>query len=90
MLPIAIPPTSEHQRPQRRQRVTGLDTPVHPRAFLPLCHNQIVGFFDMSTADVLARLSPRPIVGDVGLPLTQIDQQFLCARRVRRKIALPV
>ena len=100
MAPIAIPAAIQHERAQRRQRITGLHAPVHPGSLLPLRHEQSVGLFDMSTPDILAVLPPLAIVGNIRLSITQVHYQFrkplkiaglrtVCLQQRDRRVHLP-
>jgi hypothetical protein len=76
-LPVQIPTAVELEGPQGSQGITGLFTPVHALMFPSPGDDQIVTFFDMSTADVLALCPALPVVGDVGLPVGQVVDQLV-------------
>ena len=72
-LPVQIPTVVEHQRPQGSQRIAGLFAPVHALMFLSAGDNQVVAFFDVGAADVLAL---RPTFSVIGNELAAIGQVF--------------
>ena len=76
-LPVQIPTTIERQGSQGSQGVAGAFTPVHALMLLSSRHNQVIAFFDMCTADVLAMRPTFLIVGDIGLSGLEIMDQFV-------------
>ena len=53
-LPVQIPTVVELQRPQGGQGIAGLFAPVHTLMFLSAGDQQVIAFFDMGAANVLA------------------------------------
>src|SRR3990172_5808302 len=76
-LPVQIPTTIERQGSQGSQGVAGPFTPVHALMLLSSRHNQVIAFFDLCAADVLAMRPAILIVGDVGLSGLEIMDQFV-------------
>jgi hypothetical protein len=71
-LPVQVPTAVEHEGLQGSQGIAGLFVPVHALMFLSAGDDQVVAFFDVSAADVLALRSALLVVGDVGLTVGQV------------------
>src|SRR5918997_2726629 len=67
----------EHEGTQRGQCVAGLFAPMHPLMLLSSGHNQVVAFFDVSAADVLALRPAFSVIGDIRLAILQIVDQLV-------------
>jgi hypothetical protein len=76
-LPVQIPTSIEQQSPQGGQAIAGGFRPVHALMFLTAGDDQIVAFFDVDTADILALGTTVPVIGQVGLAVAQVTDQFI-------------
>ena len=76
-LPVQIPTAIEHQGTQSGQCVAGLFAPMHPLMLLSSGHNQVVAFFDVSAADVVALRPAFSVSGDIRLAVLQIVNQLV-------------
>src|SRR5215210_3304952 len=76
-LPVQIPTAIEHESTQSGQCVAGLFAPMHPLMLLSSGHNQVVAFFDVSAADVVALRPAFSVIGDIRLAVLQIVDQLV-------------
>src|SRR5260370_9526856 len=84
MLPIGVPSAIEGQCAQGGQTIAGLDTPLHPAAFLAAGHEQIVGLLSMSATDVTLVQAALAVVGNpspMGLEISTETVQGLDIER---------
>ena len=75
--PIQVPALIEHQGFEGSKAIAGVKTPVHPLMFLPTGNNEIIGLFDVSTADILLLTAARLIVRNERLTRLQIGDKFV-------------
>lgn len=75
-LSVQIPTAIEQEGTQSGQCVAGLFAPLHTVMLLSSGHNQVVAFFDVSAADVVALRSAFSVIGDIRLAVLQgVDQR---------------
>jgi hypothetical protein len=76
-LPVQIPTALEHEGTQSSRCVAGLFAPMHTLMLLSSGPNQVVAFFDVSAADVVALRPTFSVIGDIRLGAFQIVDQLV-------------